>query len=436
MLDCPGMKSALKRLFFAMTVMSVMSSLAFAQTARYPQPPVPRDMSKVEVYLGTRDIGHPIYSKYGHTIVRVLDTDTGTDIGYNWGTFDFDAPGFVPNFLRGILIYYMSFGPWNDEVEISHMERQTTWMERVNLTDLQKKRLIDRLMWQARPENVNYPYLFFYDNCSTRVRDLFDLAVGGQIKTRTNSRMSGKTYRDRVMEHNESAPFFAMGQDVILNSEPDKKMTEWDDMFVPGKLRDYLLTMPAFDDQGVEISGQTFLSETKTLAKYPRPEASLINGYMMIWIYSGLPAFLGLLLLKTTRRHTQAARLVGLANITLGGLWGFIGIFLAASWAFGSHTVLPHNANLWLIWPVDALYMIVGFIMVLKGDWIAAESRLGMLLGVLTKAHLIGIIILCGLTWTGFLEQNTTRVVGWFAPLTALVWSSSSFKKFFLPTKS
>jgi hypothetical protein len=80
--------------------------------------------------------------------------------------------------------------------------------------------------------------------------------------------------------------------------------------------------------------------------------------------------------------------------------------------------------------------MIVGFIMVLKGDWIAAESRLGMVLEVLTKAHLIGIIILCGLTWTGFLEQNTTRVVGWFAPLTALVWSSSSFKKFFLPTKS
>jgi hypothetical protein len=416
----------LNRFFIFVSILIGLAENSLAQSSNLRMPPQPKDMSEVEIFLGTRDIGHPIYSKYGHTIVRVLDRSGGSDLGYNWGTFDFSAPGFVPNFLRGILIYYMSYGSWWDEVEISQIERQTTWMDRVNLTNTQKQRLIDRIMWQARPENVNYPYLFFYDNCSTRVRDLFDLAVGGQIKTRTTNRMSGKSYRDRVMEHNASAPFFAMGQDVILNSEPDKQMTEWEDMFIPGKMRDYLLKTPAFDDSGREIPGQNFLSDTKTLTKYPQPEIPTINGYMLMWLVSGGPAILGLLMARRSRLRSIGARLIGLANIVLGGFWGCIGIFLSASWAFGSHTVLPHNANLWMIWPVDVLYMFAGAFMMTKGHWLSADHGLGKILKYLTKAHIVGIAILTTITLTHIIDQNTTRVVAWFAPLTILVWCASS----------
>jgi len=303
------------RLILILMLIVIRAELAMAQTIDRRQPYAPRDMSKVEVYLGTRDVGHSLHTKYGHTIMRILDTATGSDIGYNWGTFDFNAPGYIPNSLRGILIYYMSYDPWHDEVRISQYERQTMWMEQVNLTDNQKQRLIDRILWQARPENVNYPYLFFYDNCSTRVRDLFDLAVRGQIRARSMSKFSGKTYRDRVMEHNSSAPFFAMSQDIILNSEPDRKMTEWDDMFVPGKLRDYLLTMPAFDDQGNEIQGKTFLSDTRELTRFPKPEITPINGYMLIWLIAGIPAMFGMLLSRKFSQIRLGARMIGLSAI-------------------------------------------------------------------------------------------------------------------------
>jgi hypothetical protein len=381
-------------------------------------------MSQVEIYLGTRDIGHQIYSKYGHTIVRVLDRESGTDIGYNWGTFDFNAPGFIPNFLRGYLIYYMSYGPWWNEVAISKIERQTMWMERVNLTDAQKQRVIDRIMWHALPENVNYPYLFFYDNCSTRVRDIFDMATGGQIKKLSSNRLTGKTYRERVMEYNESAPFFAMGQDVILNSEPDKEMSDWEDMFIPGRLRHYMLKIPAVDDLGHEIPGKTLLSDTVTLTDYPGPTVPLINGYMLLWILSGVPAILGMYMFKRPTTKSIGARLIGFSAVVLGGLWGSIGVFLSMSWAFGSHSVLPHNANLWMIWPVDIIYMGIGLYLLAFGSAERlAPSRL-LVVKCLTFAHMACLGVLVVLTVSGGLVQNTSRVVGWFAPLTVLVWLS------------
>jgi hypothetical protein len=399
-----------------------------AQTLESHVPTYPQDMSQIEVYLGTRDIGHPIYSKYGHTIVRILDRSRATDIGYNWGTFDFDAPGFVPNFLQGILIYYMSFGPWRDEVIISKIERQTMWMERVNLTSNQKARVIERILWNSKPENIHYPYYFFYDNCSTRVRDLFDFAVDGKIKALSSNRMTGKTYRDRVMEHNVSAPFFAMGQDIILNSEPDREMTQWDDMFIPGRLREYLLSMPAFDDSGHEITDIHFLSDTKTLTQFPRPETPLINGYLLIWILCGLPLVGGLLLTRGQRYRSLGFRLIGLANIVLGSLWGFLGIFLTASWIFGSHTVLPHNANLWMIWPVDILYIVVGGVLMIHGSPLPASNQFTKIMAIITASHLVGMSVLISLTVFQVLEQHTARVVFWFVPLTSLCWAASTLR--------
>ncbi len=411
------------RAFFQIVFWAVLLAVSHIADAQ-DLPLIPRDISKVEIYLGTRDIGHQIYSKYGHTIVRVLDREAGTDIGYNWGTFDFNAPGFVPNFLRGYLIYYMSYGPWWNEVAISKIERQTMWMEKVNLTDAQKQRVVDRILWHARPENVNYPYLFFYDNCSTRVRDIFDMATGGQIKKLSANKLTGKTYRDRVMEYNASEPFFAMGQDVILNSEPDKVMTDWEDMFIPGRLRHYMLQIPAVDDSGHEIPGKTLLSDTVTMTDYPGPEVPIINGYMLLWLLSGLPALAGFLMFRRPSSRSLGVRLIGFSSVVLGGLWGAIGLFLSLSWAFGSHSVLPHNANLWMLWPVDLFYMAIGLYLLVLGSSARLSPSRVLVVKYLTMAHMTGITVLVALTVSGVLVQNTSRVVGWFAPLTALVWLS------------
>jgi hypothetical protein len=402
----------------ALTLGLLFSASANAQRI----PPLPKDYSQVEIFLATRDIGHEVYSKYGHTIVRVLDHKTNIDVAYNWGTFDFEDPGFVPKFLEGILIYNMSWGPWWEEVDISQYELQTMWMEKINLTNKQKETLVRRINWNAQPANVHYPYLFFYDNCSTRVRDLIDEAIHGKVKEATFTRKTGRSYRDRVMEHNASVPIFAMGQDVILNSEPDREMSEWDDMFIPINLRESLLKIPAVDDDGKEIPGVTVLSDTKVLTKFPRPDIPPVNGYGLIWILAGLPAMIGLWLFRIRKRTKLAVRLIGFSELVLGGLWFFFGVFMTLSWVYGSHTVLPRNVNLLLMWPTDVLYLVLGFKLLWRGEWVSETGKFWSALVWNTRAHFAAMAVFLIVSLGHLVTQNATRVALWFVPLTAIVF--------------
>ena len=402
-------------------LLAVMAISSGAESRAIVIPSLPRDFSNVDIYLGTRDIGHEVYSKYGHTIVRIVNHENRSDIGYNWGTFDFYEPGYILKFIKGILIYRMSYGPWNDEIEVSQFENQTTWMERVNLTTKQKEILVKRINWQAQPENAKYPYRFFYDNCSTRVRDFFDEALGGRIKARTSKRMSGKTYRDRVLEHNASEPMLAMGQDVILNSEPDQEMSQWDDMFIPIRLRDYLMEMQAIDDNNQEIPGLKLLSDTEVITNFPRPETPIFNGFFLVCFIAGVPALLGVIFVTLENLKKLGIRFIGLANIALGVLWSFFGLFMILQWAFGGHSVAVHNANLWLMWPLDFLYVVAGF-KLLRGRFLDPASKFYQLMFRVTSSHLIGIGILMVGQWTHLISQDTSRVVVYFVPLTALVF--------------
>ena len=76
---------------------------------------------------------------------------------------------------------------------------RTIWVQRLPLTDAQAVTLAARLEHDARPENREYLYDHFMDNCTTRLRDIGvteDMLPGFAEKTfaikrlmRTNPRM-------------------------------------------------------------------------------------------------------------------------------------------------------------------------------------------------------------------------------------------------------
>ena len=45
--------------------------------------------------LITCDAGEDIYTIWGHTAIRVVDSMNQTDIVYNYGSFDFNTPYFI-----------------------------------------------------------------------------------------------------------------------------------------------------------------------------------------------------------------------------------------------------------------------------------------------------------------------------------------------------
>ena len=377
-------------------------------------PPIPANTDKVNIYLLTRGAGADVYTKYGHTMIRVIDPSNNLDVAYNWGEFDFDKPGFIVKFLRGFLLYHLDISPTDSEIQISHIEQRWLVQEQLNLTDKQKAVLLAELNREAQPDRRHYRYLFFTDNCSTRPRDFIDKALGGKIAARFQGRKSGSTFRDQVMDYNASAPILAMGQDVILNSEVDRGISKWEEMFIPLKLREYLLSMPAYNDDGSVRTGKKLLSGMTTLARYPDPVNPLYNGYMIFGVFLGIPLLLGMTLYLITSFQKAGIRILGIAMTLWGAVAGIFGPYLTLAWAFSEHTVVHHNANLWVFWPIDWYFLFPGGMLLWKGVTLRPGNRLAKFTRWFVLGHLVALGVYGTLAISGFFIQYVPRVLTYF----------------------
>src|SRR3979409_2134401 len=63
------------------------------------------DSCALQISLLTCSPGQELYSTFGHTVIRVQDSATATDIVFNYGTFDDSDPFFYLKFTRGVMRY-------------------------------------------------------------------------------------------------------------------------------------------------------------------------------------------------------------------------------------------------------------------------------------------------------------------------------------------
>ena len=140
-------------------------------------------MSGVYFYLITVDVGDMVWDNFGHTALRVYDENTNTDTVFNWGVFDISGGVgvFSWNFFKGIMNYRLATNTPSQEFAMYREQQRTVWQDKLNLNNPQKEILYRRLMWNLEPENVEYAYQYFFDNCTTKVRDYLDEALAGKI---------------------------------------------------------------------------------------------------------------------------------------------------------------------------------------------------------------------------------------------------------------
>ncbi len=141
--------------------------------------------------------GDPLYSSFGHTAIRVRDDSADIDVGYNYGTFDFDEEGFYVKFLRGKLDYYLDRNRFDDVLYAYRMEERPVLEQRLNFTLEERQELFDRLETNYLPENRAYRYEFLYDNCSTRPRDVIEAVWGYKMAGNESSEAFSLSRSDR-----------------------------------------------------------------------------------------------------------------------------------------------------------------------------------------------------------------------------------------------
>lgn len=204
------------------------SFLSFAQA----------DSSHLRVSLLTCGIGDEIWETFGHTAIRITDSAHGTDNVYNYGTFSF-GPDFELQFMRGKLLYYLSYDPFPVFMQ-EYVEANRSVEEQILMLDGAKKQeIFDYLKNNALEENRYYKYDFFFDNCATRLRDVFPRSLDGGFKFgETAAAHERITYRQIINRYFYKTHWERFGVNLLLGSRIDKVMSNTDIMFLPDFLRD------------------------------------------------------------------------------------------------------------------------------------------------------------------------------------------------------
>lgn len=378
----------------------------------------PADPANTDIYLVTVDIGYDIASRFGHSFLRIIDHNTGRQYNFNWGVFDFDEENFAYKFYRGTLKYWVALQSWPRIVDIYRYTKQSVIQDKLNLTAKQKQILFDRIAWNAQPENIEYKYHHFYNNCSTKIRDYIDEALGGKLSDGIGPQMTGRSYRDHVRESMDGLWWADIGIEITTNSLFDLQLDKWNEMFLPEYLREHLVNHPAIDDEGNEIPGLTLLSNPQPVVEMPPVPGGFSPTVTFGFVFCGL--FLIAIVRYTMQRgqgkvSKGVLRLSGLAFLLFGFWSGLFGITMVLNWTVSGHTDLYHNANLWLFFPTDWLFAWLGSVLLVRGRLgpMVICKRLGSLF---SRLHVIGVLVCLVLWLSGEIDQDVSHILAAFGP--------------------
>lgn len=282
--------------------------------------------------------GEDLYSAFGHTAIRVTDYKQQLDIVFNYGTFDYSQPYFYINFIRGRMLYMLTVEQWNDFVLEYAEDKRTVTEQDLNLSAGDREGIFDFLYTNSLPENREYYYDFFWDNCATRPRDIFEQVLGSRLQYHTDTAGFKKNYtlHDMLRLYVCDRPWVNCGFDLILGLPCEKIATPRDQTFLP----DYLAKYEAC----ATIDGSPFVTNTHLLLQYPPVKTGTV--YKPIYI-TLLPLLLGLAVFNRERRKRKHNYYFDFSVFFIAGLLGCI---LLSLWVFTTHYSTPKNLNmLWLI---------------------------------------------------------------------------------------
>jgi hypothetical protein len=357
---------------FLLTLALSFAAQAQAQTTVPPAVESPSAATPLRVGVMTMEPGEEFWARFGHDAIVIADARTGEALSYNFGFFDLSEPGFVRNFVRGRMNYMLLALPLHDDLEAYRQEGRGVAVQWLNLSQSQARRLASSLAVNALPGNARYTYDYYTANCSTRVRDALDAALGGQLKAQLSGRSQGNTYRSESVRLAWPAPWMAFGFHVGLSGSADRPLSRWDEAFIPMRLRDSLREVRLADGRPLVASEESLLPHrlSQPPAETPR--------WRLPALLIGLALAVAASWLGARRRRALAA--FALAFWGLAGAFGGLMLFL---WFGSAHRFAWGNENLLLLSPLCWL-LLPGGRALLRGR--AATSRFRALLWLVSAS--------------------------------------------------
>jgi len=389
--------------------------------------------SELTVYLLTFGQGDAVWELFGHNAIWIKDRSKGTDITYNWGMFDFNQPNFVGRFLSGNTSYWMEGIDLESMLHSYTQRNRSILAQELNLSPEQRLKLKQALELNALPENRFYRYDYYRDNCSTRLRDMLDRALGGQLQTGTTTRLTTETYRTHTQRLTQGSIPVYTGITLALGHPADNPISVWDEMFLPVRMANHVRNVRVADTVGRKIP--LVRSEMALFTAGRAPEDSAPPGYLAWYVAIGL--VLAGALIALVRRAEHGGRVALFAASALATLWslvaGLAGLALVGAWLFTRHHFMGRNENLLHFSPLSIA--LVGLIpLAIHG--MRGISRARNLSALIAAISLFGFIA----QGVPFFDQSNGEIIAVALPLNlAVVWAVyrlTSYKRTSLPSSA
>jgi hypothetical protein len=317
---------------------------------------------RIQFSIITCAAGEEIYSIWGHTAIRVVDSVNQTDIVFNYGTFNFNEPNFIAKFVKGDLLYFVSVNNYSDFLNEYQFEKRNVYEQVLKLSTAEKIKWYTALQVNMIGDNRFYLYNFISDNCTTRVKD--GLFKNSNFQA---TAIGVKSYRSEVVStpYNQGQPWIGLGIDLLLGAYSDQKPSDFQAAFLPFLLHEQIART------GRLVIKENILTYTSEI-----PTSSNSPFYILITLLV-VYAFCSKWNSLITQRLAKAIDVLVLMAFTAGGS---LMVYMSM---ISKHTACYQNYNLMWMHPLYLIALVFYFI---------RSKTIGQI-GLVFFASIIGLVL-------------------------------------------
>ena len=311
--------------------------------------------------------GDQLYFWWGHIGIVVEDKITGRARYFDWGVFSFENDNFFYNFAFGRLLYSCMVSPASANYSVYMRNNRDITLYTLDLPAVKKEEILRFAENNILPENRDYYYHMFNDNCATRIRNIIDLGLDGRFREKYSDAPGRYTLRQHVRRHTWFSPFFDWMLSFLMGQNIDRPITVWEEMFLPSEIAKRINECSVTWEDGKErplVSSVEIIHRAKRPAVLDVPRLQWPRELIFSLLFSSVLLFF--FLRQGSRKSFRIS--IGLIQSLLGLFFGIAGSMLFFMTFFTNHDYTYHNSNIFFVNPFFLALIPLGLIFAFTGS--------------------------------------------------------------------
>ena len=339
----------------------------------------------IQISLLTCGPGEEVYSLYGHTAIRFHDLKNNQDLVINYGMFSFSQRFFIIRFVFGLTDYEMGIMPFDAFMEEYESEGRWVKEQVLNIPLQDKMKIAMAIENNYLPENKTYRYNYFYDNCTTRARDILIKNISENVEVKDNQSVKS-SYRKEIHKWNTNHCWARWGNDLLLGVNADRSIDRKEQQFLPDNLsKDWKTATIKYTDGKVYpfISQEHYLIGKTLSTKDSAQNSNIFNPYTLIG------AIILVILLASWKKTSHPLPY----KIVMFCVWlttGLCGIIITAM-IFSQHPTVSLNFQILLLNPLNLGMLIPAIARNKKYNLIILTCLILFMLGGIIQSYAVGL---------------------------------------------